>query len=321
MIMKIIITGFSGFVAEHFVNYLELNRIESEILGLDITPPEFNYSGRDLSIRFEQVDMLDAEGVDVALGSFKPDYILHLASFSSVGFSWRNPVLTFKNITGIHLNLLEAVKKIPQSCRVLSVGSSEVYGAVTEDKLPITEDQILSPANPYAVARVAQENLSRVYCEGYGLDIVTTRSFNHIGPGQRDIFVIASFAKQLVEIKKGIKPEKRLVTGDITVARDFLDVRDVVDAYYRLLLNGVKGETYNICSGEGVRLKDIIDRLCSMLDIDVEIVTDSALIRPNETKKITGSNSKLKGAVGWDKKISLEKTLADIIEYWDSKLK
>ncbi len=320
--MKILITGFSGFVARHFVDHLEHNGIESEILGIDIIPPQSDFNNySNLSVRFEQVDMLDGATVESVFGMFMPEYVLHLASYSSVGFSWKNPVLTFKNITGIHLNLLEAVRKYSPSCRVLSVGSSEVYGSVTEDSLPLSEEHELSPLNPYAAARVSQENLSKIYCGGYGLDIITTRSFNHIGPGQKDIFVIASFAKQLVEIKKGIKPEKKLVTGDISVIRDFLDVRDVVDAYYRLMINGVTGEAYNICSGDGIGLNKIIDMLCSILKISIQIETDKSLIRPNDSRIIFGSNNKLTSSIEWQRKISLERTLADIIEYWDEKLK
>jgi GDP-4-dehydro-6-deoxy-D-mannose reductase len=147
-----------------------------------------------------------------------------------------------------------------------------------------------------------------------------TRSFNHIGPGQKDIFVIPSFAKQLVEIRKGIRKDKRLVTGDITVVRDFLDVRDVAEAYYRLFTGGVKGEAYNICSGKGVSLREVIDIMCGILDIEIVLETDPKILRPNDNKIIYGSNEKLKKATGWKQKIELKKSIEDIINYWNERI-
>lgn len=212
---------------------------------------------------------------------------------------------------------MEIIREVSPYCRVLSVGSSEEYGNVNELNLPLREEYPLAPVSPYAVARVSQENLSKVYSDGFGLDIVMTRSFNHLGPGQKDIFVISSFAKQLVEIKKGVKKDKKLITGDISVVRDFLDVRDVVGAYYRLFTGGVKGEVYNICSGRGISLSEVIEMMCGILDLKIELETDHNLIRPNDNKIIIGTNEKLKKATGWDSKIDLNKSLKDIIKYWN----
>jgi GDP-4-dehydro-6-deoxy-D-mannose reductase len=308
---KILITGFSGFVSQHFVDYLKKNKIEIEILGVDINEPE-----DDININFEKLDLLDIDELKKTVTKFKPDYILHLASYSSVRFSWENPSLSFKNNMNIFLNLMEVIREVLPSCRVLSVGSSEQYGNLGDNEFVLEEDCSLLPVSPYAVARVAQENLSRVYCDGYGLDIVMTRSFNHIGPKQKNIFVISSFAKQLVEIKNNGKKGAKLVTGDVTVVRDFLDVRDVVDAYYKLLLEGEKGQVYNICSGVGISLKEIIELMCEILGIDVSLETDSRLLRPNENKKIIGSNRKIVEKIGWEQKIPLRKSLEDIINYW-----
>lgn len=319
--MKILITGFSGFVGRHFIDHLEDNNIKSEITGIDINPPDYdfsNYSNSD--VRFEQADLLNAGILENIISTFRPEYILHLASYSSVGFSWKNPSLSFRNNMNIFLNLMEIVREVSPQCRILSVGSSEEYGNVYEDKLPLREEYPLVPASPYAVARVSQENFSKVYCDGYGIDIVMTRSFNHIGPGQKDMFVVSSFAKQLVEIKKGLKSDAALVTGDISVTRDFLDVRDVVDAYFRLFKNGIRGETYNICSGRGISLHELISIMCGILNIEVKLETDVNLIRPNENRKIIGSNDKLKKATGWEQSISLRDSLKDLINYWDQKI-
>ncbi len=319
--MRIIITGFSGFVSKHFVEYLEEHKIESEVLGIDINLPEYDYGNyTQVSVRFEQVDLLDTKFLENVISKFKPEYILHLASYSSVGFSWKNPSLSFKNNINIFLNLIEIIRDVTPRCRILSVGSSEGYGNVEEKNLPLHEDYPLAPVSPYAVARVSQEQLSKVYCDGFGLDIVMTRSFNHMGPGQKEIFVVSSFAKQLVEIKKGLKSETRLVTGDISVVRDFLDVRDVVDAYYKLFMHGVRGEVYNICSGQGISLLNLINTMTGILDIEVKLETDSNLVRPNDNRIIIGSNEKLKKITGWEQKIQLIDSLKDLINYWNMRL-
>jgi len=318
---KILITGFSGFVSKHFIDYLNENKIKSEILGIDLNVSEYRYNYSEyLSTKFEKVDLLDSIKLRDLIYFFQPNYIIHLASYSSVGLSWKNPSLSFKNNMNIFLNMMEIIRETSPKCRILSIGSSEEYGNVEEDKLPLKEGYSLNPVSPYAVARVSQEQLSKVYCDGYGLDIVMTRSFNHIGVGQKDIFVISSFAKQLVEIKKSIRKEQKLVTGDITIVRDFLDVRDVVDAYYRLLINGKRSEIYNVCSGTGVSLGEVIEIMCKILDMHVEIEIDPSRIRPNDNRVIVGSNEKLRKAIGWEPKIPLKESLKDIIDYWYKKI-
>ena len=201
-------------------------------------------------------------------------------------------------------------------CRILSVGSSEEYGEVAEKDLPLTEEHALKPLSPYAVARVSQEMLSKIYADGFNQDIIITRSFNHIGPGQKDSFVISSFAKQLVQLAKNNSTNNTITTGNLSIVRDFLDVRDVVKAYYLLLKKGLKGEVYNICSGNGIVLKDLVVKMSEILKLDVIIKEDPQLLRPNENKKIIGSYRKINLALGWRPEIPLEQSLADIIDYW-----
>jgi len=160
--------------------------------------------------------------------------------------------------------------------------------------------------------------MSKGYTKGYGLDIVMTRSFNHIGPYQKDIFVIASFVRQLVKMKYG-RGDGELITGDIEIVRDFIDVRDVVSAYHLLLDRGVSGEIYNVCSGIGISLQDIIKTLCSLLKIEATIKVDARLIRPQDNKMIIGSNNKLK-ELGWEQQYKLEDTLKNLIKYWELRL-
>jgi len=232
-----------------------------------------------------------------------------------VAYSWKEPVQSFLNNTNIYLNVLDAARKLNIASRILSIGSSEEYGNVDVEDLPLKEGSRLNPASPYAVARMSQELLSKVYIDGYGLDIILTRSFNHIGPMQRSTFVVSSLANQLVEIKKSGKSKANIVMGDVSVVRDFTDVRDVVRAYYLLLKEGKKGHVYNVCSGIGVSIKDVIQMMEKQLNIEVDISIDQGLIRPTENKNIIGSNEKIKMELGWQNNIPLEQSLKDIISY------
>ena len=318
--MRLLITGFTGFVSQHFLDLLNKEEPGSIVLGIDKNSPDFNFSTfPDLTISFENIDLLNRAATDKIIDSFQPEYVLHLASVSSVAQSWHTPLDSFVNNTNIFLNLVEQIRLKQLRCRILSVGSSEEFGEVTELELPLTEEHPLKPLSPYAVARVSQEMLSKIYADGYSMDIVMTRSFNHIGPGQRDVFVISSFAKQLVQLSKEPFATKTITTGNLAVIRDFVDVRDVVRAYYLLLKSGRRGEVYNICSGKGIVLKDIISTMSELLDINVNTLVNPALIRPNENKKVIGSYQKIKTELGWQPEIDTKKSLADIIQYWQSK--
>jgi GDP-4-dehydro-6-deoxy-D-mannose reductase len=318
--MKILVTGFSGFVSTHFLDLLHKVEPGSTILGVDKHPPSIDSNAYPrLNISYQNIDLLNKSIVDETLRNFQPEYILHLASVSSVAQSWQTPLESFVNNTNIFLNLVEQVRVNNIPCRILSVGSSEEYGEVEESKLPLTEEHPLKPLSPYAVARISQEMLSKIYADGYGQDIIITRSFNHIGPGQKENFVISSFAKQLVQLATGNGNDNKLVAGNLSIVRDFVDVRDVVEAYYLLLKNGIRGEVYNICSGNGIELKEIIVKMSELLNIDIRVEVNPSLIRPNENKKIIGSYQKIKNGLGWEPAIPIEKSLADIITYWQQK--
>ncbi len=318
---KYLITGFSGFVSRHFLDYLESLGKRAEVLGLDSIAPAFTLDGYlNLICRFEPIDLLDKSKLDNIIYQFQPRYILHLASFSSVAYSWKDPIASFRNNTNIFLNLLEKIRGLGLECRVLSIGSSEEYGNVSPDEVPLGEDHPLGPVSPYAVARVAQEMLSKVYAEGYGLDIVMTRSFNHVGPRQREVFAVSSFAKQMVESRKRGEKQCRLTVGDVSVVRDFLDVRDVVRAYHGLMEGGRRGEVYNICSGEGTSLREIIDILSSITGMAVTLNIDNRLFRPSDNRVIVGRREKIEKEIGWYPRITVDESLRALVDYWDSVL-
>lgn len=320
---KYLITGFSGFVGYYFVHYLNSVVNEStEVLGLDIAePPAFNdWNFSNLKIRFEAINLLDKDALYAAVKEFHPTHILHLAAFSSVGKSWQNPSECFLNNTGIFLNIVETVRLENIKCRILCVGSSEEYGEVQQKDIPIKETLRINPSSPYAVTKFAQEAMSECYVKGFDLDIILTRSFNHIGPRQKDTFVIASFVKKITQATLEGKKDFELPCGNIDVIRDFSDVRDVVRAYYLLFQKGKAGEVYNVCSGNGISLHDIIKQIAGIAKINVMPRTDPGLVRPTDLPIIVGSNKKIFDDTGWENEFSLKKSLKDIFDYWRSQL-
>jgi GDP-4-dehydro-6-deoxy-D-mannose reductase len=317
---KYLITGFSGFVSKHFIDYLENNKIHAQILGIDIHEMDFDISDyRNVSCQFEKVDLLNKLEVERIIHQFKPDYVLHLASFSSVALSWKKPVESFTNNTNIFLNLIDTIRLADFKCRILSIGSSEEYGNMESVDSHLMEEHTLHPISPYAVARVSQEMLSKVYVDSYNMDIIMTRSFNHIGTHQKEMFVIPSFARQLIALKNNGSEQKELTTGDTSIIRDFVDVRAVVEAYYLLFQKGKKGQIYNICSGFGTSLNDVIQKMATILNIHVTQKIDPNLVRPNDNKVIIGSNKKIKNDTGWENRFVLEQSLKDIIEYYEKR--
>jgi len=312
---KYLVTGIGGFVAHHFLERLNGFGEKAEVLGLDlkILPEVKEYSFENVKLNFVELNLLEYRALEIAMVSFSPDFIVHLASFSSVGKSWEMPLESFLNNTNIFLNIAEIVRHNKINCRILSVGSSEEYGNVKESEIPLKEDMLLHPGNPYAVARVSQEMLSKCYVDAYKLDIILTRSFNHIGARQRTDFAIPSFAKQISEGVKLGQKEIELVTGDISVIRDFVDVRDVVNAYFALLEKGKSGELYNVCSGKGHSLKDVIDLLAKIFGVKVITKTDPKRVRPIDNRIIIGSYDKIKEHTGWEPKFKLEESLKAVI--------
>jgi len=320
---RYLVTGASGFVAYYFFEYLNTLQENYQILGVatsipsNITPHTFPH----LELRFTKMDLLDYSSLESLLISFQPTHIVHLAASSSVSESWSRPIKSFMNNTNIFLNIVEIIRTNNISCRLLSVGSSEEYGNLPADCIPIKETAPLHPVSPYAIARVSQELLSKCYASSYDLDIILTRSFNHIGPGQRENFVIPSLVRQILEhIKSGQKNCSKIFTGDVSLIRDFLDVRDVVKAYYLLLEKGERGESYNICSGKGISIKEVITLISNLLDVQITIEIDKSRIRPTDNKVIIGDNSKIISKIGWHPQILFEDSLRDIILYWEKKL-
>ncbi|MFC4261697.1 GDP-mannose 4,6-dehydratase [Ferruginibacter yonginensis] len=319
--MRILITGVAGFAARHFLHFLNEQPHHSEVAGIyNETLPSFDITALpNINISLHQIDLLDKEALTTLFNTFNPTHVLHLAGRSSVANSWKAPAVSITDNTNFFLNIVEIVRLNKLNCRILSVGSTEEYGNANAG-LPLKETDCPEPASPYGVARVLQQKLVSIYANSYGVDIMHTRSFNHIGAYQKADYVIASFAKQVVQQSKSNTDTISLVTGDVNVMRDFSDVRDVVRAYYLLLQKGEKGETYNVCSGKGFWLKDIITMLAETIGKPIHHTTDPNNFRPSENKVIVGSYDKLYQQTGWQPQYNMEAILKNIIDYWEGVL-
>lgn len=316
--MRILITGISGFVARHFVEYLSSMEEPAYVAGIFHTNnPSFTAEQfPNIECRFYQANLMDTDRLREILMEVNPDFILHLASKSSVAYSWQHPAETIRHNTGIFISLIENVRKMKLPCRILSVGSAEEYGIVPENELPLRESRCPNPVSPYGTSRMMQHKLVEIYASHFNLDIIHTRSFNHIGPYQQANFVVSSFAKQIAEGLKNGKKEINIHVGDLQVTRDFTDVRDVVKAYYLLLRNGKPGHTYNICSSKGVVLNDLVKKFEKITGARIQCTTNPDIIRPTENKKLIGSYEKINSELGWSPTISLDQSLQDLLTFW-----
>lgn len=310
--MKALVVGGGGFVGPYLVRHLK------DELGYEVTvtKTEKETLAMDGAV-VKNLDILDKNQISELLNEEKPDYLFHLAAQSSVVYSWKNPTLTVDvNIKGC-VNLLEAVKDADEKPRVLLIGSGEEYGHIKKDECPIIEDNVLRPGNIYAATKSCQNMLGKIYSDAYGLDIMMVRAFNHIGPNQTPVFVVADFCKQVADIEKG-KQEPVIYVGNLSAKRDFTDVRDVVKAYALLVKGGKRGETYNVGRGHAVAIEDILKEIVSMSDKDIEVKVDEKKLRPVDVPIIEPDIEKIKKEVGWEPVIELRQTLEETLEYWRS---
>ena len=309
--MKALVTGATGFVGPYLVKEIKKSLFCEVITATSRATASLGI-GEDKTV---QLNILDKEQISEILLSERPDYIFHLAAQSSVALSWKDPKSTVDiNIIGA-INLINAIQQSGYTPRVLIVGSSEEYGKVRESDIPIRENTVLIPGNVYAVTKACQNMMAAIYSRAYGMQLVMTRSFNHIGPGQSPQFVVADFCSQAVEIEKGLR-EPVIQVGNLSAKRDFTDVRDVVKAYCRLIQYGNPGETYNIGSGHAVAVQDILDIILAQTKAEVKVEIDPAKLRPVDVPVIEADISKLYRDTGWKPAISLVQTISDTMQYW-----
>ena len=291
---RLLVLGHTGFVGKHV---LAQARARHDI---------------EVSVPASDFDVRNARSVAEAISAAEPDWIAHLAAQSSVADSLKQPVETyFVNTIGT-ANVVSSALESGFTGRMLFVSSADVYGAVESTALPIAESQPAAPRNPYAASKLAAEIVCLEAARRSGLDVVIARPFNHIGPGQDARFAVASFAAQIAAIAAGERPPT-LAVGDLSVERDFSDVRDVVTAYFTLLERGDRGAIYNICSGVGHQLDYVLRQLILAAGTEVRIEVDQSRLRTSEAPRLVGDNRKLR-SLGWSPQISLSQTLSDVFE-------
>lgn len=312
----VLITGGTGFAGSHLIEYLVG---QDPNLAAQIHTTNFanipDYLATLLPAEnFHQVDLTDVTATNQLIDSLKPTQLYNLAAFSSPSNSFEKSRDAVLNNMGLQLNVLEAVQQFSPATRVLIIGSADGYGISEEEsEIPITENHPFRPINPYAVSKIAQELLAYAYAKSWNLDIIRVRPFNHIGERQTVDFAIPSFTKQIVAIERG--EQSVLKVGDLQAIRDFTDVKDMVKAYSLLMNKGISGEVYNVGSGVGRSMQEIVDKLASLSTATVNIEQDESRIRALDIPVIIANNEKVK-QLGWQPEISIEQSLQRIIEYW-----
>jgi len=288
--VRVLVTGASGFVGHHLV-------------------PRLADEGWEVTATDRELDVTDAQAVDSFLGELQPDAILHLAAQSSVPLSFREPELTYRvNFIGVR-TLLEATRRRAPTARFLLVSTSDIYGSSAPGSAPFDEAAPLRPRSPYSRTKAAADLLAGTYRER-GLAVIRVRPFNHTGPGQREAFVLPSFARQVASIAAGTS-EPILRVGNLDSVRDFLDIDDVVEAYVRLLGPEVPTDVYNIARGTGIRIGDALDELCSLAGVSPRIEVDPDRFRP--TDMAVGRATRLRDACGWEPRVSFRRTLERLL--------
>ncbi len=307
---KALIVGGAGFVGNYLIDHIQKNCIWS-IVVTKLPHEKIEKDG----IRILDLDITNQEAIQKVLDETEPDYIFHLAAQSSVGLSWKNPGLTVDvNIKGT-LCLLEALRQSNRSPRILLIGSGEEYGYILPSETPIKEDTVLRPGNIYAATKACQNMIGSIYARAYQMDILMVRAFNHIGPGQAPLFVVADFCRQVAEIEAG-RREPIMMVGNLSAKRDFTDVRDVVSAYCMLMEKGKSGVTYNVGSGKAIAIQRLLDEILSLSLKEIRVEVDKSRLRPSDVPIIEADIEKLYEDTGWCPEYSLKETLQDTLNDW-----
>lgn len=316
MAERILVTGAAGFAGRHLVACL-LERTPAPLLvgwrrpgsaAQATAEPPGNGSGR---IAWQEIDVLDPAAVERAIAALRPDQVYHLAGAARVAGSWNSRVATLRtNVAGTE-HVLEALRRSSPRARILIPGSALVY---RPRDAAIEETDPVGPNTPYGLSKLAQEMLGARYAAD-GLDVVLTRSFTHIGPGQDTAFAASSFACQIARIEAGLE-EPTLRVGNLDARRDLLDVRDTVRGYRALMASGVSGAIYNVCSGQAHRMADMLAGLLDQARVSIDVRVDPARLRPSDHPLLLGNRARITTDAGWKPGISLRATLRDLLDHW-----
>ncbi|MBX6770378.1 MAG: GDP-mannose 4,6-dehydratase [Chloroflexi bacterium] len=343
--MRVLITGVTGMAGSHLAEYLltlpgvevfgtyrwrsrmdnlsdlaaagRLNRIAGggNVRSASELADRIAEEARPDQLNLIFGDLTDPSSIRRLIAGLRPDRIFHLAAQSFVPTSWDAPAQTMElNVIG-QINLFEAIREAGIDPLIHVAGSSEEYGLVHPDEVPMKETNPLRPLSPYAVSKVAQELLAWQYFKSYGLRTVVTRGFNHTGPRRGEMFVTSSFAKQIAQIEKGLRPPV-IEVGDLQSKRDWTDVRDTVRAYWLALERGVPGEVYNVGSGVCRSVEEMLKILLQQTDRTIDIRVDPSRLRPSDVKILWCDATKFRNQTGWQPEIPFETTMRDLLNYW-----
>ncbi len=307
----VLVTGGTGFAGSHLVEALLANGITPHVTTASDHPSfVHNLLPHD---HIHQVDLTNQEATFALFARLQPEQIYHLAAFAIVGSSFDQGQLVLENNLRLQMIVMEAIKQFVPQARTLIVGSAMEYDTFNQTSNSLNENHPLGPVSPYAVSKVIQDMLGYSYGFSYKLDVVRARPFNHTGERQTADFAIPAFAKQIVAIERGELDQ--LAVGNLDAVRDFTDVKDVAQAYITLMNQGRSGEVYNIGSGHGHSMQDILVQLCQLSTASIRVVQDPAKIRPLDVPTVIADISKI-GELGWHPQIALQLTLQRVIEYW-----
>ena len=309
--MKILLTGAGGFVGGHLIELLLAH-------GHELCSMGYGAPKGLAAEKHREIDILDKAAVKALVAEFEPEALVHLAAISNVPVCWQNPAKAISvNVCGM-VNVLEAFGEVCPGGTFLSIGSSDAYGLAAKVGRPLVEDDVCLPQNPYAISKLCAEQLALQLGKRYGVKVIHTRSFNHFGPGQALGFVVSDFASQVAEIEAGEKLPV-ISVGDLSAARDFTYVSDVVAAYAALLENDVPAGVYNICSGKARKIQEVLEALLKLSTVQVEVRKDPARMRPSEVPFFVGNGQKLREATGWKPEVNFEEGLGKVLAYWRQK--
>ncbi len=314
--MRALITGITGFAGSHLAEYILEEQPGVEVFGTYRWRSRMdNVEHLDGRIRLVEADLRDYTSMHRALEVSRPDVIFHLAAQSFVPSSWNAPNDTIvTNVTG-QTNLFEAIRALKLEPVVQIACSSEQYGLVHPEETPIKETNPLRPLSPYAVSKVAQDYLGYQYFQSYGLKVVRTRGFNHTGPRRGQVFVTSNFCSQVAAIELGLQ-EPVIHVGNMEAIRDFTDVRDMVRAYWMAVTKAKPGEVYNIATGKGIHIREMLELVLSFSRVEVRTEVDPDRLRPSDVEILIGDSSKFRVDTGWEPHIPFEQTVRDLLDYW-----
>lgn len=309
---RILITGGTGFVGSYLVRLLKNNgEKDLHVTTFGGVPESLRETLEGIQVH--AVDLTDQKATNQLIETIAPTQVYHLAAFSSVADSLGNVKKTLENNISLQVSVLEAIREKAPEARVLVVGSAEEYGLSEPGEIPISEDHPLRPANPYAVSKVTQDLLAYSYQVSYGLSILRVRPFNHTGAGQVPHFAIPSFAQQIVAIERGAEPTLRV--GNLEAIRDISHVADVVEAYVKIMEKGTIGEVYNVGTGQGTRMKDVVDALVAASTKEISVIVDTDRLRPLDIPEMIANNEKIR-SLGWEPTHTMIEIVNEVLEWY-----